>query len=126
MTAQEQFPNRPCVTAYLPWESKAGLWYFDKEFSYNSPFGSGIIPVGFETDFGSIPPWLRGIADDDDPMALCPFIRHDHRYSLGIGTREDADQELYDGCIACGMSKWKAWLIYRAVRFGGASHWKQS
>lgn len=123
MTAKEQFPERPVVAAYLPWEPKNGLWYFEKAFPFGSPFGAGEIEVGFETDFGSIPRWLRGIVDDDDPKALCPFLRHDKRYKEGKLPRADADEELYQGCIACGMSRVKAWLIYRAVRFFGGSHY---
>lgn len=126
MTAQEQFPERPCMTAYLPWEEKSGLWYFERPFHYGSIHGAGVIEVGFETDFGSIPTFLRGIVDDDDPKALCPFVRHDKRYKDGIPSRAEADQELYDGCIACGMPRVKAWLIFRAVRIFGASRWKPS
>lgn len=124
MTAQEQFPNRPVFVAYLPWEKKSGLWYFEYPFPFNSVFGAGHIPAGFETDFGSVPKWLRSFVDDDDPRALCPFVRHDKRYSDGIGERAVWDKELYEGCVTCGMSRLKAWLIYRAVRLGGGGHWK--
>lgn len=124
MTAQEQFPTRPTVTAYLPWEEKSGLWFFEFAFSYNSPLGAGIIPAGFETDFGSIPAFLRGLVDDDDPKALCPFLRHDHRYSTRAIPRDQADAELRDGMISCGSSWFKAQLVYRAVRAFGGSHWK--
>lgn len=124
MMPQEQFPVRPCVTAYLPWEKKSGLWYFEKEFPFFSPFGNGVIEVGFETDFGSVPKWARSFVDDDDPRALCPFLRHDKRYKEAKGERIEADKELYEGCITCGMSRLKAWLVYQAVRIGGASHWK--
>jgi hypothetical protein len=125
MTAAEQFPVRPCVTAYLPWEPKSGLWFFEKAFPFFSSFGNGVIEAGFETDFGSVPPWARSFVDDDDPRALCPFLRHDKRYKDGIGERADADQELYEGCIACGMSRLKAWVIYRAVRLGGGKHFNK-
>lgn len=126
MTAAEQFPERPRLTAYLPWETKSGLWYFDTPFPFRSTLGDGLIPAGFETDFGSIPAFLRGVVDDDDPRALCPFIRHDKRYNDCTGTRLAADDELYDGLIACGMGRIKAWLIYRAVRLGGGSHWNST
>jgi len=124
LTVKQQFPERPCVVAYAPWEEKSGLWYFKHAWHYGSDLGAGRIPDGFETDFGSIPSWLRSFVDDDDPRALCPFMRHDHRYATGALLQTDADQELYDGCIACGMSRVKAWLIYRAVRMFGGSHYK--
>lgn len=124
MTAREQFPSRPQVEAYLPWEPKSGLWVFSASFPYGSRFGSGEIPIGRETDFGSIPKPLRGVVDDDDPKALCPFIRHDDRYFSHAIPRADADLELYEGMIACGAGKLKAWLVYRAVRAFGGSHWK--
>jgi hypothetical protein len=124
MTAQEQFPDRPCVVAYLPWEEKSGLWYFELPFRFFSSYGNGVIHAGFETDFGSIPAFLRGIVDDDDPKALCPFLRHDVRYAEGLGDRKDWDDELRDGMIACGSSRLKAALVHRAVRLFGGSHFK--
>ncbi len=124
MTAQEQFPQRPQVEAFLPWEPESGLWKFSKSFPYQSRFGAGEIQVGTETDFGSIPKWLRGIVDDDDPKALCPYLRHDDRYETQVLPREDADTELHEGMRDCGAGIIKAWLVYRAVRMFGGSHWK--
>jgi hypothetical protein len=124
MTAAEQFPDRPILTAYLPWETKSGLWYFERNFRFGSPHGAAVIPAGFETDFGSIPAFLRGFVDDDDPKALCPFLRHDKRYADGIGDREQWDDELRDGMIVCGSSRLKAALVHRAVRLFGGSHFK--
>lgn len=123
MTAKEQFPERPCVTAYLPWEPKSGLWYFERDMPFDSPQGAGVIPAGLETDFGSIPRWLHGVVDDDDPRALCPFLRHDKRYKDAIGDRTTWDQELYDGMRACGSSWLKSIIVYRAVRLFGGSHY---
>lgn len=123
MTARERFPFRPCVTAYLPWEAKSGLWYFHHEWRFNSVSGEESIPAQFETDFGSIPPWLRSFVDDDDPKLLAPFLVHDKRYKEAKGERQAADDELYDNCILCGTSRLKAWLIRRAVGLGGGSHW---
>lgn len=125
MTSKDQFPERPCMTAYLPWEGKSGLWYFERDFPFFSARGNGIIPAGFETDFGSVPPYLRSVVDDNDPHANCPFVRHDKRYHDGIGERAVWDDELYEGCVACGMPKWKAWLVRQAVRVGGSSRYKK-
>ena len=124
MSPQEMFPSRPTVTAYLPWEDKSGLWYFEFPFVFTLKRGAGVIPAGFETDFGSVPAWLRSFVDDDDPQALCPFVVHDKRYNDAIGPRAQWDEELYENCIACGMSRVKAWIIYRAVRLGGGSHYQ--
>jgi len=124
MTAPEQFPSRPQVEAYLPWETKSGLWTFTKAFPFVSRFGAGEIPVGTETDFGSIPQWFHGVIDDDDPKALCPYLRHDARYTAQDIDRADADTELREGMLACGAGPIKAWLVYRAVRLFGGSHWQ--
>lgn len=123
MTAQEQFPERPVVAAYLPWEPKSGLWYFVTPFPFFSSFGNGVIEAGFETDFGSIPPQLRSFVDDDDPKALCAFLRHDKRYKDGSLPRLDADVELREGVISCGTNRIKAWLIFRMVRLFGGKHY---
>lgn len=87
------------------------------------------VPEGFITDFASIPSFLRDkVAVNDDHRLAA--IAHDYLYSnLGhlvqynrdlFYTRKEADEIFYQLMISEGVGRFKAWVMYRAVRvFGG-------
>jgi hypothetical protein len=91
-------------------------------------FQSGIlgtitVPVGFETDFASVPRvplafWLCG------DTAERPAVVHDYLYGCADVTREQADDVLYEAMAAVGVPWWRRVLIYRAVRLFAGSHKK--
>ena len=82
-----------------------------------------MVPGGFITDLSSIPrlPFiyllLNGISD-------LPGVLHDFLYSTGLVAREVADAILREACLAIGVPRWKANLIYAGVRLGGASSYE--
>lgn len=85
---------------------------------------------GFLTDFGSVPPWLHGVVDDDDPDLLYPSIPHDYLYSLRgqlpdgrVFTRSQCDHILKEAMGCIGASAIKQNIVFAAVELGGASHW---
>lgn len=87
---------------------------------------------GFVTDGGSIPPWLpRGIVDSEG-KGLAAFLNHDYRYSFPSkfnvkgNKRKEADRLLQSDLIALGFERWRARLVYRAVRLGGWWPWLKS
>ena len=101
------------------------LWrVIDHPFVYSSDVAETtiVIPVGFLTDFASIPQFLLGIFGDVAQRASIP---HDFEYS-GKGTlsRELADKVLQEACLLSGVPGWKANLIYAGVRLAGASHFR--
>lgn len=85
-----------------------------------------IIKKGFQTNFGSVPSsvvWLipkSGIYNG-------AYLVHDYCYSqdctLDI-TKEESDTMLWSSLISLGMSKWKANLVYNAVKWFAKSHWR--
>lgn len=81
------------------------------------------VPEGFETDLASVPRLpvvylLTGATGDE------PAVVHDFLYSLGTCTRKQADEVFYELALACGMPRWRAWLMWCGIRVGGGSHWK--
>lgn len=113
----------------MPLSNREGrqLYQLDKDLIYQSDVAGATftVPVGFVTDFASIPrlPFvyflLNGIADE-------PGVVHDFLYSTATIDRAMADQVLKEACLLFGVSRWKAEAIYLGVRVGGASHYGAS
>ena len=93
----------------------------------NTPFiqldldGTLIIKAGYAWDGASGPAI-------DTKNFMRPSLVHDALYQLlrerhlGYFYRQVADQLLYDQCREDGMTKLRAWYVYKAVRtFGGPS-----
>lgn len=114
-------------------ESSRQLYQLREEFRYLSDlFGEIAVPVGFVTDFASIPRLAFAYLDPEDPVILFASVVHDYLYTrmgdLGLGTRftftrEDADKVLREAMLVCGARATQAWVVYQAVRLGGGSHW---
>ena len=112
-------------------ESKVQLWEVLAPIGYVTSAGPITVPAEFVSDFASVPRPAKLVIDDDDPRILAGSILHDYVYSRrghmerGILTREQADGLLREAMLACGASALLAGLVYRAVRLGGAGHWKR-
>jgi hypothetical protein len=80
-----------------------------------------IVPAGFESDFASVPrPFWSWIPPHG--RYLWASVVHDYLYAVGSRsgiTRADADQVFYVMMIHAGVSKWRARIMYSAVRVGG-------
>lgn len=133
----KQFPDKLFLRALPPDEirqrgSDRALYEVMSPFSFESvTLGRVVVPVGFITDFASIPRAALWYVKDDDPCILMPSLPHDALY-LWQGvmpdgrtyTREQADQVLREGMEICGARRAQASVVYWAVRLAGASHWK--
>lgn len=101
------------------------LWrVIDHQFAYRSDVADTIIviPVGFVTDFASIPAAMQWLFGDVAHRASLP---HDFEYSgKGTLTREVADKVLLEACLLSGIPAWKANLIYGGVRLGGSGRFR--
>lgn len=84
------------------------------------------IPQGFTWDGASVPRLLYWFAPRWGRYELF-YLRHDYEYEyhsmLRIG-RKESDTGLYKGLVAAGMCKWRASIIYYAVRLTGKGGWK--
>lgn len=85
------------------------------------------VPVGFKTDFASVPRIPVAYLAFGN-CAHKPAVLHDYLYSIGgsDADRAFADDVLRAASIADGMSAFRAWPMWAAVRTFGGSHWKTS
>lgn len=82
------------------------------------------VPVGFETDLGSVPRMFWNILPPIGPASL-GFVVHDYLYSTQPCSRFEADGVLLRAMKAT-KTHWAArWAIYLGVRFGGWYAWKE-
>lgn len=88
-----------------------------------------VVPEGFVTDYASIPKMVpRWIVDQDDGIIREAAVLHDYLYSKKGGQthkRKFCDQLLYEGMLELGSPKWKAMLVYSAVRMFGWLFYKK-
>lgn len=80
------------------------------------------VPKGFKTNFASSPRPLWWLVPPMGKYGKAAVI-HDYMYAKKIGTREWADKVFYEAMDTLGVPGWKRWLMYKAVRWFGDSHW---
>lgn len=85
------------------------------------------IPNGFTTDLGSVPSAFRWLISNEGKYDKA-YILHDYMYSLLCNgpeiTKEDADTILFLNLKYYGLSRFKAVLVYNAVKYFGKSRWR--
>lgn len=112
---------------------------FAFRFSHKKDTYSKKIPVGFETDFASVPKVFWSIFPKDDLEYLKSAIVHDFFYKHGglfncvndktcfteykRITRYEADVLFREGAKVLGAGFIKRNILFAAVRFGGAKSW---
>lgn len=102
-----------------------GKWRLHDELAFNSRhIGYVFVPVGFETDFASVPrlPVAYLLAGGIGDKAA---VIHDYLYRTVPHpcSRKLADEVFHDALISSGVAGWRAYLMWLAVRLGGASSW---
>lgn len=108
------------------------IWrIIDHDFRYQSDLGNATktnppwvirVPIGFETDFASIPR-VPLIYDTLGDTAHKGATIHDFLYFSAICTRKMADDVLLEAMGVLGMPWWRRWPIYLGVRIGGWLAW---
>ena len=81
-----------------------------------------VVPIGFHTDFASVPRLGIVYAMLGD-RAHEPAVVHDWLYYAGITTREMADNILLEAMGVLGLPLWQKLPIYYGVRVGGWYAW---
>jgi hypothetical protein len=98
----------------------------DLPFRYESDIFGGTIevPVGFQTDFASVPRLgtLYAVLGD---CAHQPAVIHDWLYYAAITTRKMADDIMLEGMGVIGLTAWKRYPIWWGIRLGGWYAWNQ-
>lgn len=100
--------------------SSGGSFVLLAELHYRIPDTSDVIlvPIGFRTDFASIPRGLRWLITGQDDTRK-PSVIHDYLYNKKIGERAWADKIFLMAMKDEGVSLWKRYTCYAAVRSFG-------
>jgi hypothetical protein len=90
-------------------------------------FGSGLVvrvEDGFLTDLASVPRWAWWLFPPHDPDYCAAAVLHDFLYGLnnGMFTRAVADGVFYEAMRVLGVPKWRAVVMFLAVRFANDWH----
>lgn len=80
------------------------------------------VPVGFTTDLGSIPWWLRWLLSGHDPQCVKAYVLHDFillpaNRAAGWSS-QFALSQLYDALRADGVPAWSRVVHFFGVAFG--------
>lgn len=100
-----------------------------KELYYRKLDGYLItIPSGFQTDFASVPRAFRNIINVWGLHGLSAVL-HDFLYSKQgadfCNTRKEADFIFYESMVRIGVSKVRAYTMYKSVRLFGGGHFER-
>nr|WP_306456590.1 DUF1353 domain-containing protein [Paraburkholderia bryophila] len=104
--------------------SGRGTWRLTSPLVYQSAVAKlkFTVPVGFETDFASVPrtpvAFLLTADSAHEASAL-----HDWLYTEHPVAREVADAVLREASLVTGVPAWRAFLMWAGVRAFGWSHW---
>lgn len=101
-------------------------WLLLTDLVYVSELLKGIyvVKAGVITDFASIPSIAQILfpkSDLYDPAAVV----HDDLYTNQIHSREVADAVFREACIACGVNKIRADIMYHQLRIWGWIAWNK-
>lgn len=98
----------------------------DHPFRYQSDLAGLItVPVGFYTDFASVPRFMPIVYNCLGDTAHEPAVVHDWLYYSALTTREVSDLVFLEAMRVWGMPSWRYWPIYWGVRLGGWFAWNQ-
>lgn len=101
-------------------------WKLFRSFTYHvgSKYNKSVIkvPVGFVTDFASIP-WVFWTFLPSWGKYGKAAVLHDYLYQTHNVSRHMADVIFYEAMLVGGTAKWKAKVMYSAVRSWGWLAW---
>ncbi len=101
-------------------------WRLLSAFTFGSVVLARVIelPIGFQTDFASIPKVFWNLLPPTGRYGKAAVI-HDFLYRTPFyATRKQADQVLFEGMTELGVGWGTRQIIYWGVRVGGRRSWK--
>jgi hypothetical protein len=105
-------------------EQKGGWWMLREPLAYVDTARLSVhVPVGFLTDFASIPRLFWNLAPPADPAYSAAAVVHDRLYETHEVPKETADALFYRAMTVQGTPRWKRWVIWRAVSWFGGGAW---
>lgn len=92
------------------------------ELNVDHEVGGYVIPMGYRTDFASVPRFARFLINQTGKHDRAALI-HDWEYDNQIGTRWEADKRFYREMRKDGVHVIKASLMFCSVWVGGRKWW---
>jgi hypothetical protein len=83
------------------------------------------VPVGFVTDFASVPRILWSLFPPIGRYGYAALF-HDYVYWQQVMTREKADRVFKDTMEELGVTRWTKAVLFSAVRLFGGSAWRNN
>jgi hypothetical protein len=83
-----------------------------------------LVPIGFETDLGSIPRIFQSFIPKDG-IAIFAYILHDYLYKTGLFTRAQTDRILDEAMKSLGASLVHRKAVLNGLRVGGWVAWNK-
>ena len=106
-------------------------WRLGEQVIWTDSYGNKItVPAGFTFDLASIPWFARWFVSNDDYRVRRPAALHDYLYAWRgctagrILTRYQCDKLFFNALVSEGMSIYKSFLMFLAVRVGGWYAWQ--
>ena len=81
------------------------------------------IPKGFITDFASVPRCFWSLIPPMGRYGKAALL-HDYLYNTKSVSRREADRIFLETMFLMGVSRWKAYVMYVAVRVFGWLRWR--
>ena len=97
-------------------------WELVQNFTQETSYGQITVPKGFRTDLASVPRILWCLIPPFGRYSQAAVI-HDYLYHFQEGTKKVADEIFYELMLRYGTYKWKAKIMYLAVRLFGGGAW---
>jgi len=112
-------PEKDLMVKEAPGE---GEWALVQDFTYRGKYQSWRVHKGFVTDFASSPKFLWALFPPTGKYTRAAVI-HDFLYTHHCVPRKDADGIFRRIMRECGVSKWRRYLMWLAVRTCGGFYW---
>ncbi len=104
------------------------FWLVKRGFTYHitSEYGKDkiVIPVGFETDFASVPKLFWSIIPPWGRYGKAAVV-HDYLYRTQTRTRKESDDIFLEAMGVLNVVVWKRTIMYLAVRWFGWFAWRK-
>lgn len=83
-----------------------------------------VVPIDYIFDGASTPWWSWSLFPRFGTVAAAALI-HDYCYLNDVNfTRKEVDDMFYRHMVEDGTEKWRAWIMWAAVRCGGGKWWQ--
>ena len=114
-------------------DSKKHKIQLTKELRAMTAFGLVIVPVGFISDFASIPWWIRWLIPKMGKYNRSSVV-HDFLYQYGRLRKDDPHSEITQEVAdliykklmeAQKVANWRKWTQWKGLRIGGFKQWKE-